>query len=268
MSASAFHRAVVLSAAGLGVMAISAVPARTAQPDCAALPSHADLLTALDGVVTAGDNAGLGNEMWATIVDRVGIVCAIAFSGEERDDQWPGSRVISAQKANTANAFSLPGDAGFGGALSSGNLYGTVLEQGSLFGLQFSNPVDTGVSYGGPNHAGGNADKYGRPNDPMVGEFVGGVNVFGGGLALYSAPTEPLGGLGVSGDTSCTDHIVAWKVRDALGLDNIPGGVGPDDTDNLNLAAEVAPNTFQHPECGFGEDEIIPTLHADFAPGE
>jgi hypothetical protein len=66
--------------------------------------------------------------MWASIVDRDGLVCAVAFSGEDRGDQWPGSRVISAQKANTANAFSLPPDAGFGGALSSGNLYGTVME--------------------------------------------------------------------------------------------------------------------------------------------
>ena len=45
--------------------------------------------------------------MWATVVDRDGVVCAVAFSGQGRGSQWPGSRVISAQKANTANAFSL-----------------------------------------------------------------------------------------------------------------------------------------------------------------
>ena len=87
------------------------------------------------------------------------------------------------------DAFSLEGEypnfPGLGCALASGNLYGTVLEQGSRFGLQFSNPVDTGVAYGGSNHAGGNANKYGQPNDPLVGEFIGGVNVFGGGLTLY-----------------------------------------------------------------------------------
>ena len=95
--------------------------------------------------------------------------------------------MISAQKANTANAFSLPGDAGFGGALSSGNLYGTVLEQGSLFGLQFSNPVDPTVAYVGP------AKRFGAPDDPMTGKAVGGINVFGGGVALY-AGAELLGG--------------------------------------------------------------------------
>jgi hypothetical protein len=45
--------------------------------------------------------------MWATIVDRDGVVCAVAFSGSDRAAQWPGSRVISAQKASTANAFGL-----------------------------------------------------------------------------------------------------------------------------------------------------------------
>ena len=45
--------------------------------------------------------------MWATVVNRDGVVCAVVFSGTNRGAQWPGSRVISAQKANTANAFSL-----------------------------------------------------------------------------------------------------------------------------------------------------------------
>ena len=56
---------------------------------------------------------------------RVGVVswisCAVAFSGADRGAQWPGSRVISAQKANTANAFSLDGL-----ALSTANLYSAV----------------------------------------------------------------------------------------------------------------------------------------------
>ncbi len=31
-----------------------------------------------------------------------------------------------------------------------------------------------------------------------------------------------MGGLAVSGDTSCTDHIVAWKKRHALNFDDLP----------------------------------------------
>lgn len=265
MSIFAFRRGFVLATAGLSIIYLGVVQAQTAQADCRDLPSHADLRETLKAVVHGGGNGGLGNEMWGTIVDRDGIVCAVAFTGDDRGDQWPGSRVISAQKANTANAFSLPGDAGFGGALSSGNLYGTVLEQGSLFGLQFSNPVDPAVAYGGANH-GGNAKKYGKRNDPLVGEFIGGVNVFGGGLALYDSSGTLLGGLGVSGDTSCTDHVVAWKVRFNLDLDNVPGGVA-NGTDNLIIADPVTPNMFEHPDCGDGVAEIIAGLPSEFPVG-
>ena len=71
---------------------------------CGNLPSHAQLKAALDEAV-ATETSGLNLHMWATLVDRDGIVCAVAFSGTDRGSQWPGSRVISAQKANTANSF-------------------------------------------------------------------------------------------------------------------------------------------------------------------
>src|SRR5215475_909489 len=94
------------------------------------LPTQAQLVTALKSVVDVGgtNNAGFGLNMWATIVNRDGDVAAVAFSGKDRGDQWPGSRVISAQKANTANAFSLPGL-----ALSTANLYTAVQPGGSLY---------------------------------------------------------------------------------------------------------------------------------------
>ena len=206
--------------------------------------------------------------MWGTVVNRDGQVCYVTRSGDDRGDQWPGSRVISAQKANTANAFSLnddyPNVAGVGRALSSGNLYGLVLPGGSLFGLQFSNPVDTAVAYGGPSsQSEGGAEDYGTEDDPMVGRFIGGVNVFGGGLALYDTGGALVGAIGVSGDTSCADHIIAWKVRDAVDFDTIPGGVGDGFTnDNLILNNPPAPNSFDHPFCGFNEDAIIAALSA------
>lgn len=159
----------------------------------------------------------------------------MAFSGDDRGSQWPGSRVISAQKANTANAFSLPSL-----ALSTANLWAATQPGGSLFGLQHSNPVDTSVAYSN------NAANYGMPNDPMVGQKIGGVNVFGGGLALYNASGTLLGAVGVSGDSSCADHNIAWRVRDALGLDHVPNGVG---TPGDNIIFDVT-NGFGHPECG------------------
>ncbi len=57
----------------------------------------------------------------------------------------------------------------------------------------------------------------------MVGQRIGGINVFGGGLAVYKGGIR-VGGLGVSGDTSCTDHLIAWRTRNALGLDQLKVG--------------------------------------------
>src|SRR5882724_8722800 len=193
---------------------------------CASLPSFAALKNALASA-TAAETSGLNNQMWATLVDRDGVVCAVAFSGVNRGAQWPGSRVISAQKANTGNAFSLDSSSSSNGsgqpnglALSTANLYSAVNPGGSLYGLQHSNPVDPAVAYAG------RPEKYGTANDPMVGERIGGVNVFGGGLALYAVGKVVVGGLGVSGDTSCADHNIAWRVRHNLGLDHLLGVAG------------------------------------------
>src|SRR5213078_4273964 len=200
-AAAGFAVFISLASTSLFAQTTTTPPATTAA-DCADLPSYADLKAALIAAQKQ-KNGGLGFNMWATVVNRDGYVCAVAFTGTARGDQWPGSRVISAQKANTANAFSVPGF-----ALSTANLYAATQNGGTLFGLQFSNPVDTTVSYAGA------AAEYGQADDPLVGKQIGGVNVFGGGLALYKQTSKKLvGGLGVSGDTSCTDHIIAWKVR-------------------------------------------------------
>jgi uncharacterized protein GlcG (DUF336 family) len=215
------------------------------------LPAFTDLQTALKAVVDSG-NGGLGFNMWATIIDRAGIVQTVVFSGDSPTDEWPGSRVISAQKANTANSFSLTGF-----ALSTANLYAAVQPGGSLFGLQESNPVDPGVAYDGK------IEDFGTRKDPLVGKRPGGVNVFGGGLALYRSDGSLIGAIGVSGDASCADHIIAWKVRHNLRLDYLPAGVAkggleanpnnPDgSTDNIIFdldANDKSPSGFGHPVC-------------------
>ena len=210
--------------------------------DCGALPDHATLQAALNDAV-ATEDSGLDLDMWATIVDRDGTICAIAHSGADRGAQWPGSRVISAQKANTANAFSLDGL-----ALSTANLFSAVQPGGSLFGLQHSNPVDASAAYGG------NASKIGTRNDPLVGKKIGGVNVFGGGLGLYDG-TGVIGAVGLSGDTSCADHMIAWRVRQNLGLDVLgaAGGVSGDAARPDNIIYDIADGSsgggFGHPQC-------------------
>jgi len=225
--------------------ALVTVVAGPAFADCSALPNFSQLRSALIGAITpaAGTNGGLGFNMWGTIVANDGTVCAVAFSGSQGTSQWLGIRVISAQKANTANDFSVGHNATPAGslfpsglALSTANLFTAVQPGGSLYGLQHSNPVDTAAAYGNRPPSGGvstasfnpgpsSGSSFGTPNDPMVGQRIGGVNVFGGGLALYANGVK-VGGVGVSGDTSCTDHMVAWRVRNALGLDQFQGVKG------------------------------------------
>ncbi|MGH8659702.1 MAG: heme-binding protein [Gammaproteobacteria bacterium] len=288
-----FIRNTILAASSAGAMVLSLTPgaafATGNSADCSKVPTFDQLsaevaggaLGATDGAL----NGGFGLHMWTTIVNRDGYVCAIAFSGADRDDQWPASRVISAQKASTANSLSTPPGANpnflDGLALSTANLYASAQGGGTLFGVQFSNPVDTAKAYKGP------AEKWGTANDPMVGEKVGGHNVFGGGLALYNLDGELVGALGSSGDTSCKDHNYAWRVRNALNMDFVPVGPAaafppgpppavadathPDniiyDMDGLgdngdkDDKADLSSFTgFGHPKCGLGEDAISPTL--------
>jgi len=237
--------AVAIAAAGLSTAALA---------DCGDLPDHDALSAALrESVKPSGGpaNGGLDLNMWATIVDVDGTVCAVAFSGESFTDQWLGSRVISAQKANTANAFSLDRL-----ALSTANLYAPTQPGGSLFGLQARNPVDTGAAYGG------DAALFGTAADPMTGRRIGGVNVFGGGLALYS--DGKVGAIGVSGDSSCADHNIAWRVRKALGLDRVPGGVSPNGDDGIvyDIAGETSRGGFGHPVCGGSEAKVAAEIGA------
>ena len=222
----------------------SEVPTFTPDP----IVTHAELQAALSSALSS-TNGGLDFPMWATVVDRTGVVVAVVASGPGVDDQWLGSRAISAQKANAANAFSLDDF-----ALSTANLYSAVQPGGSLFGLQFSNPVNPDVVYGGEQ------SDYGTVDDFMVGKRPGGVNVFGGGLALYDATSgQVIGAVGVSGDTSCADHNIAWRVRFALNMDDVPAGVAPAVGANPpgmdNIVFDIGPVTgtsaggFGHPTC-------------------
>jgi uncharacterized protein GlcG (DUF336 family) len=225
---------------------------------CTGLPGHATLRDAL--VYARGqENGGFNLDMWAAVVNRDGVVCAVAFTGDNRGSQWPGSRVIAAQKANTANAFSLPDL-----ALSTANLWAAVQPGGSLYGLQHSNPVETDVAFKGP------AAYFGQANDPMVGKRVGGVNVFGGGLALYNENGELVGAIGVSGDTSCADHNIAWRARQRLELDWVPAGVGPDGDDNINYQGLVEvpslANDFSHPICRIAGEDTVSGISAELPP--
>jgi hypothetical protein len=218
--------------------------------------SYATLKAVLTQVVPANSssttpNGGLGFPMWLTLVDGSGIVCTVVTSldgsannADITADIWLGSRVISAQKANTANSFSTGRL-----ALSTANLYAAVQPGGSLFGLQESNPVDAIRAYQGY------AGNFGTPSDPLAGIRVGGVNVFGGGLALYYSGRK-VGAIGVSGDTSCTDHVVAWKVRSLINGGSVPAFGAFDKMiqditydPNTGLITKASASGFGHPTC-------------------
>ena len=238
----------VAIAAGL---AAGSANADTCKQLSAAGLDHASLHTALRTVVPpAGTpNGGLGFPMWLTLVDGSGIVCVVtnsldgsAGNADVTADIWLGSRVISAQKANTANSFST-GKL----ALSTANLYSAVQPGGSLFGLQASNPVDATQAYDGK------ATDFGTSKDSLVGIRIGGVNVFGGGLALYRGGVK-IGAIGVSGDTSCTDHVVAWKVRASTPFATVPVFAGfdamfQDITPNPSGGTGISASGFGHPPC-------------------
>ncbi|GAC1310257.1 MAG: hypothetical protein NVSMB21_17890 [Vulcanimicrobiaceae bacterium] len=172
-------------------------------------------------------NGGLftPSRMWSAVVDRSGRLCSVIVIG----DAWPGSRAIAIAKAFTGNAFS--NDAL---ALSTTMLYTPTQPGGSLYGLNESNLFRT--------------DAYG-PVD-AVGKINGGIITFGGGFALYQGG-KVIGGLGVSGDTSCADHVIGYRMRRLAGLDQIPQGVGGD---NITYpAAGAALSGFQQPHCSGGD---------------
>jgi uncharacterized protein GlcG (DUF336 family) len=183
--------------------------------------------------------------MWAAVVDRKGILCNVIRNST---DAWPGSRDIAIAKASTANDFSNDVL-----ALSTANIYGPTQPGGSLYGLNNSNPFNPAFNAQGSG----------------IGYADGGIITFGGGVALYDAGKHVIGGLGVSGDTSCADHAVAYRMRHLASLDNIPSGVGPGGTDNISYytgagpgglitsPTQVDPSKFSQPHC-LGAADITP----------
>jgi uncharacterized protein GlcG (DUF336 family) len=258
--------------AGLSSILIStsAMAANATCPTLAmSLSSALKQAVAAEIAADTGAKIGFGLNMWATVVAADGRVCEVAYSGASAiQGQWLASRVISAQKAFSAATLSLSdGNGGF--AISTANLYTATQPGGSLFGLQHSNPVAPANAYGDKiNSAGANVGPtdtglYGTPKDPMVGQVIGGINVFGGGLALYTSKANKVGGVGVSGDTSCTDHMVAWRVRRLIGLDKLNGIAGPTGDpsypDNIifditynpanTVGPYASPSLWGHPTC-------------------
>lgn len=217
---------------GVTCLAISIASPLSAQPgtNCRGLPNEAELRALLNRAPGHGGDAGglfHGTRMWGAVVNRAGELCAYVTSTTDVTQVWPGSQAIAKAKAYTANAFSLdilP--------LSTARLYTFVQPGHSLFSLNWSNPFDPGA-LATPTGQGGGRN-----------QVAGGLITFGGGVPLYSGD-RIIGGLGISGDTSCTDHEIAKRVRDIAGL-NPPGGALVDDIVYPNVDGA---SVFGHPQC-------------------
>jgi uncharacterized protein GlcG (DUF336 family) len=211
------------------------------QSEYCALPQVVvnNVLGQLSSVVNL-NNGGLfsPNRMWAAVVDRKGVLCGVISSNP---DAWPGSRAIAIAKAFTANAFSSHTL-----ALSTANLYGPTQPGGSLYGLNNSNPFNSLFD----------------AQNTGVGFVAGGIITFGGGVALYSNG-QVIGGLGVSGDTSCADHAIAYRMRAQAHYnatpsnDNISYYTGAGTGGLITSSGQVDPSQFKQPHC-LGAADVTP----------
>jgi uncharacterized protein GlcG (DUF336 family) len=195
---------------------------------CVGLPTQAQLREYMMASSSA-DAGGLfgGKRMWAAVVNRSGEICAYTTSTTDPTQVWPGSQAIAKSKAYTANAYSLDSL-----ALSTAMLYTFTQPGHSLWSLGHSNVMDPAVLAPPGGQGGGK------------GHIGAGQIYFGGGVPLYSGD-KIVGALGISGDTSCTDHEIAKRVRNLANM-NPPAGATADD---ISYSSVDGANVFTHPLC-------------------
>lgn len=210
--------------------------------DCSFMPAHAAFKSAL--LAARDQDIGGSGQVWGVLVNRTGMVCAVAYTGNTLSEQPLEARLRAAALASTANAFSV--DALF---LSSANLYGPQ-QTGWLNATGFELPVDATRGY-----ASRPGQVPGSPADPLLRLRIGGVLAMGGGLALMDLHGRGLGAIGVAGINPCVDHNLAWRARGLLNLDYVPAGMNADDPsrpDNILYQGQVSDANaayFTHPAC-------------------
>jgi len=233
------HRRVLIAAMlsalicvlGVWVLRLGSGAAAAAQSKCQGLPTEAALRDLLNAAPAAGGEAGglfHGTRMWGAIVNRSGEICTYATSTADPSQVWPGSQAIAKSKAYTANAFSLDTL-----PLSTARLYTFTQPGHSLWSLGQSNLFEP---------------KYLAPPTGQAGgreQIAGGLIFFGGGVALYDSGGNIIGGLGISGDTSCTDHEIAKRVRTLAGLNPAGGAL----VDDITYSSVDGASVFTHPLC-------------------
>ena len=143
-----------------------------------------------------------GTEMWGAMVNQDGVVCryGLLWNRSRRRASSPGSRTIALAKANTSASFST--------------------DEGAVASWQ---PLSRRAARrpdlrAGERQPGGPCRWLRRGRDAVwhgersaIGKKIGGTIIFGGGLPLYDSTGKLVGGMGVSGDSSCADHIIAGR---------------------------------------------------------
>ena len=189
----------------------------------------------LKTVVNLSDaNGGIfkPNRMWAAIVDRQGVLCSIHSSAEfaPSTDVWPGSRAIAIAKAGTANDFSNNGLAPLHREPLRPHTARRITLRPETTPIHSSRRISTSRNMHPATHP--VASSPSAAASPCT------------AAARSSARSA------VSGDSSCADHAIAFRMRLLAGYNTLPGGVAPDNTDNIIYAANGTPPTgFEQPHC-------------------
>jgi len=254
----------VFLAGGLLFSLVSGNDSRATEADpCPGLPTAEELKAVLMQVVPGGfqANGGVGAPVWLTLVDSSGKVCAVVHS-EVLTDPYQVTTVLavahrpySAQKAGMANGFSR---AGIGVSTAQLN-YSARTSFPS--GNELSSGLDALIN-ARIDAFGGDPLTWGTENDPYIGKQLGVNGAVPGGLPLFDASRTKVGGVGVSGDFRCTDHVIAWKVRELLRdgaytFANIPFGLSQGFTGQDQMELDVDPRTgisagsYGYGDCGF-----------------
>ena len=248
----------ILLVSTLALLGISVVNTAMAGATCKDLPKSSELKSLFSQVANGTSanptpNGGRAHHGWLTLVDSKGIVCAVVTSAPDgidvtTDMSGIGHREQSAKKANTSVAFSNNEV-----ALASGNLYVPSMPGGQLFGTILSTLDSVAIN-------GTDSTKWGTDKDPMIGKIVGGYAPVAGGLPLYNSSKKKVGAIGVSGDTFCTSHVVAWKIREKLAgggysVANVPSGIANGYTNDAlvqDINPAQVPGTTAYSKGGFG----------------
>lgn len=243
---------------------------------CADLPKYEELKTVLQQITSGGPtaNGGFGMPMWAALINTKGEVCAVVneMSGVAGTDITQeaalGHRIFAIHKANTSNAFSHSRI-----SIASASLY-NAFQPGGALDSDATNIINNLL-----DPYTGDTTRFGTPKDPLIGKRIGGATGLGGGLALFDKNKKKIGAIGVSGDTVCTDHVVAWKIREKLAGGaytgaNVPFGVSAKHNDmmvqdikpNLAGGAGFSAGSYGHATCVNNPTEVQADGAIEFHP--